>query len=134
MIRELLKRQEGLRLHPYDDNGDQSIGYGRNLTSLGLTEQECEMLLDNDIERIENEVRARYDYFDDLSPERAAAVLSLAYNLGATRHAKFINHHSAMAAQNWTAAAANIYPNSLYAEQVPTRAKEIAEIILTDEI
>mgnify|MGYP003648162990 FL=1 len=133
MIRELLKRQEGLRLHPYRDNGNLSIGFGRNLTSLGITEAEAEMLLDADIERVEEEMRT-YDYFSNLSPERQAAVMSLGYNLGATRYALFINHHSAMAAGDFEEAAKNIYPDSLYAKQVPNRAKEIAEIILTNEI
>lgn len=133
MIRELLKRQEGLRLHPYRDNGSLSIGFGRNLTSLGITEAEAEMLLEADIERVEKEMGA-YDYFSGLSPERKAAVMSLGYNLGATRYALFINHHSAMAKGDYEEAAKNIYPDSLYAEQVPNRAKEIAEILLTNEI
>ena len=133
MIRELLKRQEGLRLHPYRDNGSLSIGFGRNLTSLGITEAEAEMLLEADIERVEKEMGA-YDYFSNLSPERKAAVMSLGYNLGATRYALFINHHSAMAKGDFEEAAKNIYPDSLYAQQVPNRAKEIAEILLTNEI
>ena len=133
MIRELLKRQEGLRLHPYRDNGNLSIGFGRNLTSLGITEAEAEMLLDADIERVEEEMSA-YDYFSDLSVERKAAVMSLGYNLGATRYALFINHHSAMAKGDFEEAAVNIYPDSLYAKQVPSRAKELAEIIRTGDM
>ena len=131
---ELIKRQEGLRLHPYDDNGDQSIGYGRNLTSVGITEAEAEHLLLNDLDRVLDEVRSRYDYFDGLSENRQIAVLSLAYNLGATRHAKFVNHHAKMAAGLYAEGALEIYPNSLYAQQVPNRAKEIAEIIASDTL
>ena len=131
---ELLKRQEGLRLHPYDDNGDQSIGYGRNLTSVGLTEQECEALLRNDLVRVEGEVRERYPYFDSLSEHRKIGVLSLAFNLGATRHAKFINHHAAMADGDFQRAAQEIFPGSLYASQVPNRAREIADIIANDAL
>jgi len=131
---ELIKRQEGLRLHPYDDNGDQSIGYGRNLTSVGITEAEAEHLLLNDLDRVLDEVRSRYDYFDGLSENRQIAVLSLAYNLGATRHAKFVNHHGKMAAGLYAEGASEIYPNSLYAQQVPNRAKEIAEIIASDTL
>ena len=131
---ELLKRQEGLRLHPYEDNGDQSIGYGRNLTSVGLTEQECEALLRNDVTRVEGEARSSYPYFEGLSENRQIAVLSLAYNLGQTRHAKFINHHQAMAEGDFVRAAEEIYPGSLYATQVPDRAREIADIIADDTL
>ena len=131
---ELIKRQEGLRLHPYDDNGDQSIGYGRNLSSVGITEAEAEHLLLNDLDRVLDEVRSRYDYFDGLSENRQIAVLSLAYNLGATRHAKFVNHHAAMARGDFHTASREIFPGSLYATQVPSRAKEIAEIIDSDAL
>ena len=131
---ELIKRQEGLRLHPYDDNGDQSIGYGRNLTSVGITEAEAELLLLNDLERVRAEVTERYEYFDGLSENRQVAVLSLAFNLGATRHAKFVNHHAAMAAGDYHRAAREIFPGSLYASQVPSRAKELAEIIDSDTL
>ena len=131
---ELIKRQEGLRLHPYDDNGDQSIGYGRNLTSVGISEAEAEQLLLNDLDRVRTEVRERYEYFDGLSENRQIAVMSLAFNLGATRHAKFINHHNAMAAGDFHRASREIFPGSLYATQVPSRAKEIAEIIDSDTL
>lgn len=134
MIKTILKRLEGLRLHPYADGKDQSIGYGRNLTSVGITEPEAEMLLDNDVNRCEQEVRARYDYYDGLSEIRQTAVLSLAYQLGSTRHALFHNHHTEMAKGNFAQAAKEIYPDSLYAKQVPARAEEIAKIIETNEI
>jgi len=134
MIKTLLKRLEGLRLHPYDDNGDQSIGYGRNLSSVGITEPEAAMLLDNDVNRCEQEVRGRYEYYDQLSEIRQTAVLSLAYQLGSSRHALFHNHHAEMAKGNFVQAAKEIYPDSLYARQVPSRAEEIAKIIETNEI
>ena len=134
MIKTLLKRLEGLRLHPYDDNGDQSIGYGRNLSSVGITEPEAAMLLDNDVNRCEQEVRGRYEYYDQLSEIRQTAVLSLAYQLGSSRHALFHNHHAEMAKGNFVQAAKEIYPDSLYARQVPSRAEEIARIIETNEI
>ena len=134
MIKTLLKRLEGLRLHPYDDNGDQSIGYGRNLSSVGITEPEAAMLLDNDVNRCEQEVRGRYEYYDQLSEIRQTAVLSLAYQLGSSRHALFHNHHAEMAKGNFVQAAKEIYPDSLYAKQVPARAEEIAKIIESNEI
>jgi len=133
-IIELLKRQEGLRLHPYPDGEDLSIGYGRNLSSVGITEEEAEQLLFNDLERVLAEVRDRYEYFDGLSENRQVAVLSLAYNLGATRHAQFLNHHAKMAAELYTEAAQEIYPDSRYAQQVPNRARELAEIIASDTL
>jgi len=86
------------------------------------------------LERVLAEVRDRYEYFDGLSENRQVAVLSLAYNLGATRHAQFLNHHAKMAAELYTEAAQEIYPDSRYAQQVPNRARELAEIIASDTL
>lgn len=45
-----LVRDEGLRLHPYIDSvGKLTIGVGRNLTDMGISQAETEMLLSNDI-------------------------------------------------------------------------------------
>ena len=45
-----IKRHEGLRLFPYNDTtGHLSIGYGRNLTSNGISTQEAEIMLKSDI-------------------------------------------------------------------------------------
>ena len=43
---EDLKRDEGFRSHPYRDTvGKLTIGYGRNLDDVGISEREAEQLL-----------------------------------------------------------------------------------------
>ena len=47
-----LKRHESLELKPYKcTSGKLTIGVGRNLEDIGITEQEAELLLLNDIGR-----------------------------------------------------------------------------------
>lgn len=47
---ELLQEHEGFRQFPYLDSlGIQTIGYGRNLESRGISEPEASYLLSNDI-------------------------------------------------------------------------------------
>ena len=45
---EQLKRHEGLKLKPYKCTADKlTIGVGRNLEDVGISEEEAEMLLQN---------------------------------------------------------------------------------------
>ena len=128
MIKDLLKKQEGFSKFLYDDMGDQSIGYGRNLTQIGLSKAEASMLLENDIRRVQEELQ-RFPWFENLNTARRAAITSLNYNLGLTRFLKFKKMIKALENGNWPSAAFEVYPNSRYAKQVPGRAYEISELI-----
>jgi lysozyme len=47
-----LNRDEGQRLKPHlDTAGKTTIGVGRNLTDVGISEGECSLLLENDVMR-----------------------------------------------------------------------------------
>ena len=49
-LRSELRRDEGVRLKPYRDTvGKITIGVGRNLTDVGITPDEADVLLDHDI-------------------------------------------------------------------------------------
>jgi len=104
------------------------VGFGRNLTQIGLSEEEAEFLLENDIRRVEKELE-RFPWFENLNTARRAAITSLNYNLGLTRFLKFKKMIKALEKGNWPKAAFEVYPNSRYAEQVPLRAYEIYELI-----
>ncbi|MBP5593653.1 MAG: hypothetical protein J6X75_05780, partial [Clostridia bacterium] len=48
------KLAEGLRLKPYRcPAGKLTIGYGRNIEDMGISETEAEMLFDNDWQKVE---------------------------------------------------------------------------------
>lgn len=50
VLKDMLIRHEGLKLKPYRDTvGKLTIGAGRNLNDLGISEREAMFLLDNDI-------------------------------------------------------------------------------------
>jgi lysozyme len=56
-LEEMLIRQEGNRKFPYECTaGKLTIGVGRNLDDMGLTEDEVLYLLDNDIQRCDTEL------------------------------------------------------------------------------
>jgi GH24 family phage-related lysozyme (muramidase) len=48
-IIDIIKQQEGCRLKPYTDTtGHITIGYGRNLTDCGISQDEADLMLAND--------------------------------------------------------------------------------------
>ena len=54
----MLQRHEGLRLKPYKCTaGKLSIGYGRNLDDMGISEVEAMVMLRHDIEQCYQELR-----------------------------------------------------------------------------
>ncbi len=132
-IFEHLRQAEGFRAHPYDDVGNLSIGYGRNLSSLGITREEAEIMLVNDVERVRTELRG-YDWYSQLSPVRKMTVESLVYNLGISRFKTFKNCIAAISVGNFDRASQEIYPDSLYAKQLPDRAKKYAAWMKSDAV
>tara|TARA_B100001939_G_C16617288_1_gene477681 strand:+ start:209 stop:619 length:411 start_codon:yes stop_codon:yes gene_type:complete len=126
-----LKQAEGFRAHPYDDVGSVSIGYGRNLSSLGISEEEAEQMLLHDIARVQRELQ-EFDWYEGLSETRKMACVGLVFNMGITRFRKFKMCILALSEGRWTDAADEIHPNSLYAKQVPDRASKYASWIATD--
>lgn len=128
-----LKEAEGFSKHPYDDVGDLSIGYGRNLTSVGIDEHEAEVMLRRDVQRCRREL-LQFDWYSELSEVRKMTVESMVYNLGISRFKKFKNCIAAISAGNFDRASEEIYPHSLYAKQLPDRAKKYAAWMKSDAV
>lgn len=106
---EQLKVDEGFESRPYFCSaGKSTIGYGRNLEavpfsndeiqSLGrtsfdetpLTEDEAEILLVNDVERIHKRIVV-FSFWNELSPARQGVILNMCFNLGVKGFLKFTN-------------------------------------------
>lgn len=129
IAREMLKRHEGLRLTVYDcPAGKKTIGYGRNLEDRGITRDEANILLTNDITEIEQRLRANFDFYTNLDDIRKAALINLAFNLGMTGLKSFKKMLKALQEGDYTEAAKQLL-DSRYATQVPNRAKELALLI-----
>mgnify|MGYP001216861406 FL=1 len=137
-----LKRHEGVKTHAYDDTaaeidnpGKITIGVGRNIDprgGLGLSMEEIEYLLSNDITRCMQELKTEYSWFGDLDDARSEAVTNIFLNLGATRFRKFEKAIAAMSVSNYDLAATE-FLDSLWARQVGNRALELTDIIKTGE-
>lgn len=123
-----LARDEGLRLKPYRcPAGKLSIGFGRNLDDLGITEDEARTLLANDISRVRFELDAALPWWRGLSDGRQRGLANMAFNLGLRRLLGFRRMLDALKAGDGRAAAAEAL-DSAWAAEVGERARRIAAL------
>ncbi len=134
LLRAQLVRDEGLRLKPYTDTiGRLSIGYGRNLTDVGISQAEAAALLDTDMTRAVSELQRAFPFVMDLDSTRFIVLACMAFNLGVTRLAKFTAMWAALRAHEYDQAATEML-NSQWAEQVGSRATRLAASMASGEL
>lgn len=128
---DMIKRHEGLKLTAYKDTeGILTIGYGRNLEGRGISIQEAEMMLDNDISDCMAQLRVNLPYFDVLDSVRQDVLINMCFNLGWPGLQKFkltlthIQHGD-------YAMAAEAMMDSKWSKQVGDRAVELSEMMRT---
>ncbi len=127
---ELISKHEGLRLKPYLDTvGKLSIGYGRNLNDIGISEVEADLLLDNDIRWATRAAKRIFEFeWDALNEVRQAVLIDMAFNLGEVRLMRFFKMVAAVKRGDFKAAADEML-NSSWAHQTKTRAIEDARLM-----
>jgi len=130
----MLRRHEGVKHFSYRDHlGNTTIGVGRCLepgVGLGLSDDEIDMLLENDIARVTIELSRCFPWFDELNDARRDAMIDICFNLGLTRLLKFNNALAAIDARDWELAAIE-FIDSRWRNQVGNRAVELAAMIET---
>lgn len=130
-VRELIEEHEGRRPKAYRCSaGKTTVGVGRNLDDVGLSDEEIDYLFANDMRRVD-EALSKYPWFTNLSAARKAACQDLMFNLGATRFAGFRNFIQAMSLEQYTWAAAELKDSRWYG-QVGRRGPRICSMIATD--
>ena len=131
---EQIKSDEGLVLHAYEDHlGYVTIGYGRLLDKRrggGISEDEAEYLLSNDIGEVQDELEWRLPWFCKLDNARKAVLVNMAFQMGIAGLLKFKNTLAKIEAGDYEGAAVNML-KSKWARQTPNRAKRMAEQMRT---
>ena len=129
---EMLKVHEGVETYAYKCSENKTtIGVGRNVDKaggLGLSDDEVDYLLQNDIDRVILELDSEYDWFSDLDDVRQDAMIDISFNLGQTRLRAFKKALSAMSEGDWDEAA-DQFMDSRWSEQVGIRAKNLTNMI-----
>lgn len=131
-VKTLIEQHEGRRRKPYKCTaGKTSIGIGRNLDDVGLSDDEIDYLFANDLKRAHAEA-SKYPWFAELSEVRQAAIVDMIFNLGPSRFAGFRNFIQAMSQKEYVWAAAELVASKWFL-QVRRRASRIRLMILNDE-
>jgi lysozyme len=130
-FRRLLKRHEGVRSRPYmDTTGHVTIGVGRNLTDVGLRQDEIEYLLTNDIGQVYWDCEQSFSFFTSLDEVRQMVLMDMCFNLGIGGLMKFKNTLRAVEEGRYEDASVNML-RSKWATQVKGRAIELSEMMRT---
>jgi len=126
-----LKRHEGLRLKPYTDTtGHLSIGYGRNLADVGISEAEAHLLLENDIDRTWSALTTALPWVQSLDVVRQTVLVNMAFNLGLKGLLKFKTTLGHVQAGSYVQASEAML-KSQWTRQVGARARELAAAMHT---
>lgn len=142
LLRADVKPAEAFRSKPYLDccgkywrlcacqiKGRLTIGYGRNLDDVGVSELESEVLLDHDLYSAETQAARAFDWFASLSELRQRAITELVFNMGLLKFRGFHRTIEALKEKQFKAAATHLL-DSVWKTQVgETRSGRIARYL-----
>lgn len=132
-IDALLTLHEGVKLKPYRCTaGKLTIGIGRNLDDVGISEEESIYLMNNDISKCELQLESSFPWFNDLNEVRQTVLVDMCFNLGIKGLLRFINTLDCIKNGDYIQAAKNM-TNSKWALQVKARASRLAKMMETGE-
>lgn len=125
-LKKTLQKHEGLRMRPYKDTvGKLTIGIGRNLDDIGISEQEAFFLLDNDIQRAVDLTKRILPEFQELDDLRQEVLVNMAFNMG--NGLQEFKKMLAATIKGEYDVAANEMLSSRWAKQVGQRAIDLAK-------
>ena len=127
---EELKRDEGVVLTLYKCSaGKNTIGVGINVDDRGITEDESDYLLSNDIDLCVKELEGTFPWFQTLSDTRQRVMVNMCFNLGLSRLMGFRKFLAAMEAGEWETAGVEML-DSKWARQVGPRSTRLRDLVL----
>lgn len=137
LIIDMLRVHEGVEKFAYKCSaGKITIGVGRNIDKdggLGLSDDEIDYLLANDVRRVEKELQANVPCYPKLSEVRQAVLLDMCFNLGISRFLQFKNFLANLESGNYATAAEEML-DSRWAKQVGRRAQRLAEMMASGQV
>jgi GH24 family phage-related lysozyme (muramidase) len=136
-IEDMLNAQEGTgpmrdgRYFPYQDSeGIWTIGHGHNLEAKGIPADIEQMLYRGDIADALDDIRYCCSCYDQLSRPRQLVMVSLAFNLGRVRLAKFVRFLGALHLGHWDEAADQIIDSAAWRNpKLRPRYQQLADMM-----
>lgn len=128
-LRDLLVNHEGLRLKPYLDSlGNLTIGVGRNLDEVGISEPEAFYLLERDIDRAMEDLKRNCLWFEKLDDVRQAVLIDMCFNIGWLGLSKFHKTLGLVEVGDFKQASEEML-DSTWADQVGRRAVALSKMM-----
>lgn len=128
-----LDRDERLRLKPYlDTKGKVTIGWGRNLTDVGIRLDEAQLMRQNDMTTALVGIRTALPWFDALDTVRQRVLLNMGVNLGVQGLLGFSRMLAAMQRGDYETAAEEMLASD-WSTDVGGRATRLATWMRTGE-
>lgn len=133
LLRKDLIRDEGIRLKPYKcPAGKLTIGVGRNIEDIGITTPEAMMLLDNDIERVFQELDKSLPWWRSRPDHVQRGMANAAFQLGLSKLLEFRRMLAALQAGDYLGAQREGRDSAWY-KQTPARAERVLSLFSDKE-
>lgn len=129
-LQDRIIRHEGLRLLPYTCTaGRLTIGVGRNIQDIGISKEEAYHMLDNDIDRVKQQLKTNLSWVLSLDEARKNVLIEMCFQLGINRLMTFKKMLNACRDGDYALASSEM-TNSAWHTQTPKRCDELALIML----
>tara|TARA_R110002153_G_scaffold57817_6_gene158819 strand:+ start:910 stop:1338 length:429 start_codon:yes stop_codon:yes gene_type:complete len=124
-----LIRHEGIKYKPYRCTaGKLTIGVGRNIEDVGISESEAMHMLKNDVAVVAAQCMGSFEWYAGLNEYRQEAIINLVFNMGLSKFKQFKKTISYIESGDFEKAGAELL-DSNYARQVKGRAVEVANML-----
>lgn len=131
-LKDQLKLEEGFSSVLYEDTvGKRTIGYGRNLDDVGISEEEAEYLLQNDIFNAEKLVSKNIPFYTKLTDVRKCILVDMCFNMGIKNLLSFKNMLAYMNNEQYIFAS-DAMLSSKWAKQVGDRAVKLSRMMTSN--
>ena len=136
-LKSQLRQDEGFRSKPYNDTvGKCTVGYGRNLDDVGISIDEAELMLSNDIVKVQSDLDKNLPWWRTLNDVRQLVLADMCYNMGIgnAKHGllSFSDTLRHIQRGEFQSAVDNLQ-KSLWHQQVGPRAGRLEKMLLTGE-
>lgn len=141
IIGRILIEDEGIKNFPYLDccglkwkecvcqsKGKLTIGVGRNLDDVGISNTEIIQLQENDVKNVTEALENTFPWFHGLNTPRRVVILSMAFNLGIKGLKNFKRMIHAIEAGDFDLASHEMIQSN-WSRQVKNRADRLALIM-----
>ena len=123
-----IKKHEGFSSTPYYCTADKlTIGYGKRVKYLEVTEEQAEEWLAEDIEHLKYVLADKYNWFLPAPQEVRDIVMNMAYQLGVTSFSKFRKTIYLIANKDYKGASVEMLDSKWARDDTPSRAKELSD-------